>query len=58
LLEVKDVLGRNIHRQQDVFNIAGKQTIALDVEHLRAGTYLLQVNVAGKLTVHKLTVIH
>lgn len=56
LVAVKDIVGRNIYEQREVFAIAGKHTIALDVAQLRTGTYLVQVNVAGKLTAHKLSI--
>jgi hypothetical protein len=56
-VEVKDIMGRKIYEQQEAFTIAGKHTITLDVAQLQAGTYLVQVTIAGKLKTHKLSVM-
>jgi hypothetical protein len=58
LVQIKDVIGRKIYDQLEDFATTGKHTMTLDVGHLRTGTYMLQVSVAGELATHKLIVAH
>lgn len=57
LIEFKDIVGRKIYEQRHALATAGKHTVVLDVAQLQTGTYLVLVNVAGKRTAHKLSVL-
>jgi hypothetical protein len=57
MIDVRDVMGRSRHAQQERFSSTGKHTVAMDVSALPAGTYVVSVQRGEYLESRKLSII-
>jgi hypothetical protein len=57
MIDVRDVMGRSRHAQQEQFSTAGKHTVLIDVSALPAGTYVVSVQQGNRVESRKLSII-